>query len=91
MLKQILTCLKEHVSELYSVFPIPMQQNWGKEGACIHTPPREQRSTETPSVKQNDIRVIWAELRSSPAQSSVNLLVHKGKLHFECKLEHLMN
>ena len=35
MLKQILTCLKEHVTELYSVFPIPMLQNWGKRRACI--------------------------------------------------------
>ena len=37
MLKQILTCLKEHVSKLYSVFPIPMLQNWGTRGACIDT------------------------------------------------------
>ena len=39
MLKQILTCLKEHVSELYSVFPIPMLQNWGKRRACIDSLP----------------------------------------------------
>ena len=77
MLKQILTCLSnEHVSELHSVFPIPMHQNWGKKGACIDTPPREQRSKETPSVKQDDIRVMIAELRTSPVQSSVNFLVH---------------
>ena len=35
MHKQILTCLKEHVSKLHSAFPIPMLQNWGTRGACI--------------------------------------------------------
>ena len=84
-----LPVMYEHVSELHSVFPIPMQ-NRGKKGACIDTPPREQRSKETPSVKQDDIRVMAAELRTSPVQSSANFLVHKGKPHFECKLEHLM-
>ena len=42
----------EYASELYSVFPIPMHQNWGIRGACIDTPSREQRGKETPSVKQ---------------------------------------
>ena len=78
-----------HVSELHSAFPIPMQ-NRGERGACIDTPLREQRSKETPSVKQSDIRARRAGLRTSPVQSSVNSLVHYGKLHLGCKLEHPM-
>ena len=50
--EQVLTCLTANMSLSFTLIPDPHASNRGLERVCIDTPPREQRSKETPSVKQ---------------------------------------